>query len=458
MIRGNDWSALSTEPLPPELLRPVSVIIPAKTTQRDLDLCLSALARQTYPLELLDVVVVDHRSDTPLKANLPDDAPLRVSVHRLESGDGPGAARAHGAELAVAEVLLFLDADIVAGPDLVYNYARWVLQDRAVLALGHREFLLDSTPVEKLSDAVASGDFTELLQTWAAPEGQEWIGRFLDRAEGGLATRDDYWAIVVGAGICVHRDLYQQCGGFRDYPIHGVEDIEFGYRAVNSGAVVISDSHAVGYHLGMRRISQERAATDRARMPMLWNLIAHRAYRDLHLGRRWTVPYLHIEVTASAQDSMETIAKTCNSLLANTLTDLHITLRLGDDHPDQALLERLYAAETCITLDTAADSARTVPVSSPLALFTRAGVVFGADALGQITQSFNDLDLGRLRLVAGNETEAAEVLRTATFGRASLYVKDEVGLDFTDIFHHLGGDSVLGASQFGITSGQEAAK
>jgi cellulose synthase/poly-beta-1,6-N-acetylglucosamine synthase-like glycosyltransferase len=59
-MTGNDWSAIEV----PELgawrpVRPVSVVIPAYDCQPALDLVLAALARQTYPADLLDVVVVD---------------------------------------------------------------------------------------------------------------------------------------------------------------------------------------------------------------------------------------------------------------------------------------------------------------------------------------------------------------------------------------------------------------
>ena len=70
----------------PELT--VSVVIPAYQCQASLDLTLAALAGQTYPAELLEVVVVDDDSDPTLE--LPPSAagtvPDRPPTVRLGAG------------------------------------------------------------------------------------------------------------------------------------------------------------------------------------------------------------------------------------------------------------------------------------------------------------------------------------------------------------------------------------
>ncbi|MEU8267719.1 glycosyltransferase, partial [Sphaerisporangium sp. NPDC049002] len=74
VIRHNDYSTLVPPPLgewTPGL--PVSVVIPAHGGQRRLDLTLAALAAQTYPSGLMEVVVVDDGSEPPLR--LPEIRP-----------------------------------------------------------------------------------------------------------------------------------------------------------------------------------------------------------------------------------------------------------------------------------------------------------------------------------------------------------------------------------------------
>ncbi|MEV4084702.1 glycosyltransferase, partial [Nonomuraea fuscirosea] len=76
-VRGNDYRVLQ----PPEHFTPelrVSVIIPAYGAQEKLDLVLQGLARQTYPAELTEIIVVDNGSSPPLR--LPEGTAARLIV------------------------------------------------------------------------------------------------------------------------------------------------------------------------------------------------------------------------------------------------------------------------------------------------------------------------------------------------------------------------------------------
>lgn len=101
----------------------VSVLIPARDEERTLPLCLGALKSQTYGA--LEVVVCDdHSSDgTELAVRAAQKADPRV---RLISGrdlpdgwTGKNWACAQLAGEARGEILLFVDADVIPGPDSV---------------------------------------------------------------------------------------------------------------------------------------------------------------------------------------------------------------------------------------------------------------------------------------------------------------------------------------------------
>src|SRR5918997_213610 len=64
----NDWRSLSPRPIGEPATDPVSVtvVIPAHDCQGELNLALAALSEQSHPKELLDVVVVDDRSEPAL--------------------------------------------------------------------------------------------------------------------------------------------------------------------------------------------------------------------------------------------------------------------------------------------------------------------------------------------------------------------------------------------------------
>ena len=78
-IRHNDYSPLTPPPLGDWVPRlTASVVIPARGAQHRLDLTLAALAAQTYPASLTEVIVVDDGSSPPLR--LPEIRPENTRI------------------------------------------------------------------------------------------------------------------------------------------------------------------------------------------------------------------------------------------------------------------------------------------------------------------------------------------------------------------------------------------
>jgi len=91
----------------------VSVIIPVRDGAAGLALCLAALAKQSYPRELLEVLVVDNASTEDVARALPQDP--RFTILR-ENRPGSYVARNTGAAHATGTVLAFTDGDCVPDP------------------------------------------------------------------------------------------------------------------------------------------------------------------------------------------------------------------------------------------------------------------------------------------------------------------------------------------------------
>ena len=103
----------------------VSVIIPHYNDLPRLELCLAALQAQTYPPELIEIVVADNGSEASASAveeTIRSRAKLVVVTER-----GAGPARNGGVSASAGEILAFIDSDCVPA-------AEWIEQGVAALA------------------------------------------------------------------------------------------------------------------------------------------------------------------------------------------------------------------------------------------------------------------------------------------------------------------------------------
>ena len=92
----------------------VSVIVPHYNDLEGLDICLAALARQTFPRERREIVVADNASPQGLEAVEKIVGGRARVVAVKERGAGP--ARNGGVAASRGEILAFIDSDCRAGP------------------------------------------------------------------------------------------------------------------------------------------------------------------------------------------------------------------------------------------------------------------------------------------------------------------------------------------------------
>ena len=124
VVRHNDWGSLA----PPTLggwepTLSVTVVVPTFNYQRTLPYVLAALAGQSYPSHLLEVLVVDDQSSPPQE--LPEVRPDNTRLIRVEEGWGRANACHLGALAADGDVLHWYDADMLAHREEVEAHARW---------------------------------------------------------------------------------------------------------------------------------------------------------------------------------------------------------------------------------------------------------------------------------------------------------------------------------------------
>ncbi len=206
----------------PEQLPTVSVIIPARDEEPNIESCLDGLLGSHYPADRLQIIVVDDQSSdrTPeIVAALAARHPNLRLIHGqpLPAGWSGKAHSCHqGAGQATGEWLVFLDADTYAKPDL--------LPVALSSAVRRRFDILSIIPFQIL------GSLQERL----------WLpGVFLGFASfidfGRVNDPDDPFALANGQFLLFQKEAYRRIGGHAAIKQELNDDLAFARLAKQQG-------------------------------------------------------------------------------------------------------------------------------------------------------------------------------------------------------------------------------
>lgn len=424
----NDWSRIPV----PELgkWRPrhtVSVVIPAYRCQPSLDLTLAALAHQTYPAELLEVVVVDDGSDPPLV--LPDRRPDRCTLRRPPHGWGRANALHYGATHSEGEVLHWLDADMVVYPAHVEAQARWHHQLPYAVTLGWKRFV-DVRPGDPgwptagaVSQACAGGAADRLFRGVPAT-GHDHVERLIRRTDQLRAGDHLSFLAHVGATAALRRELYDATGGL-DTRLRLGEDTELGYRLAQAGAVFVPEPQARSWHLGPSHMMQHQAALQRYNRPFLADRMPQPRWLRRGGGTGWSVPLVTVVVAAEGQP-LERVRASVDSILGNDLTDLQVQLvgpwhtlseerisPLADPQRELRLVAASYRSDPRVRL---VDEPPETGYPSAYLLRVPPARALARTTLRRLVEHADQHQLGLVRV--GSAGPPVELWRTAALGRA----------------------------------------
>lgn len=222
-----------TMPMPVHVPSPIVVITPASTARA------AHLERQHRFLDALGVGA-EHRVVVWLDAQPPppDLAARTVHVPPGRHGHRLATARNVGAAEAVrggARVLLFLDVDVLPGPDLLPRYAEVIDAHRDALVCGPVTYLPQSTLPDRPADLPA---LTRPHPARPAPGGTA--------VECATAAQYDlFWSL----SFAVTPQTWAGLGGFDErLEGYGGEDTDLGWRARDLGTPLLWAGGAHGYH------------------------------------------------------------------------------------------------------------------------------------------------------------------------------------------------------------------
>jgi len=220
---------LSAAPPPlADVAPPITVIVPARNEEANVERCLRSLLAQDYPANRLKVLVIDDHSADDTAAIVRAIATQHPQVSLISSPPLPPrwTGKSHacwvGARAATpeSEWLCFLDADVWAEPPL--------LSSAVPAALAQRLDLLSLAPRQEL------GSFAERLML---PCGLILLSFLQDLRE--VQSRGGSAVTATGQFMLIRRDAYEAVGGHAAVFNVICEDLEFARLLKQSGRSVL---------------------------------------------------------------------------------------------------------------------------------------------------------------------------------------------------------------------------
>lgn len=353
----NDWRMADAAPLDsfaPSI--PASVIIPYYAAPRELALVLAALERQTYPRDLLEVIIVDDGSPAPLAA---PQSPLNLRIVRQDDrGFGLARARNNGARAAEGDILLFLDCDVLVEDDWLASHARWHHAVSDALTLGMyadvRADDLDAAEIRNrkgtLKDALAG-----------RPVDERPNRAHLTRTDWLTTRADDPFRAALGGNMGIGKCFFRESGGYDEtFTRWGMEEIEFAYRAYTLGGLLVPLPDAFGWHQG-RMDGEARDARARQlgiQRAKIAHLIPHRGLRGEGGGRIFAVPQYAVSIEDRENRSVDETLAAVISILADGESDMAVRIETaGEDAERGEWLDESFGPDPRVRASPAGRSA-----------------------------------------------------------------------------------------------------
>ncbi len=251
------------------VLPSVTIIMPSHNRADRLEKALQAISAQVYPLELVDLVLVlDGCSDgsSEVVEKLKPTLPFKITVISQPQG-GPARARNVGVRMASGNILLFIDDDVVASPQLITEHITFHLRDEKAVVLG----TMSPPPAHQ-------------RPIWVRWEEQILLKQYADMLAGKYKpTARQFYT----GNSSVARQWFLSTGEF-DETFLRAEDIEFAYRMQSKFNLnFYFDPQAIGYHYANRSFaSWKRAHYLYGRYDVIM---------DRDKGHNWIIPNIRNE-------------------------------------------------------------------------------------------------------------------------------------------------------------------
>ena len=206
----------------------LSIVIPTFNRVATLARTIDRIESQTVSAEHYEVIVVDNASSDDTRTVLEAKCRTYRNLKSLfQSKPGAAATRNAGLRQSVSDIVLFIDNDIIAEPDLIEKHLDYHAQSPRSAVIGN------------------------VITPW-----HDSVDPFLRY----LRHRGIYNPYTIGSGpidfsyyhtgnVSTPRSLLLEASGFNeDFFLYGMEDIELGYRLEKLGVNMINGERARAIH------------------------------------------------------------------------------------------------------------------------------------------------------------------------------------------------------------------
>ncbi len=217
----------------------VSVLIPARNEEENIETCLKSLQKQDYPI--FEILVLDGNS-TDRTAELVERMAAKDDRIRLIKGEplpegwaGKPFACYQLAEKARGSWLLFIDADTTHAPHMLRSTMALAFELKPSMLSGFPRQMAESLP-EKIAMPVLYFVIMSWLPLW-------WLHRFVGSKP----------SLTVGQFILFSREAYWRIGGHMAVKDRIIEDVWLGVETVRSGGRHIAIDLSTVFYCRMYR-------------------------------------------------------------------------------------------------------------------------------------------------------------------------------------------------------------
>lgn len=352
---GNDYSFLisETDNTPSISGVKVSVVILTYNRAEPLARTLAGLARQSYPQELIEVIVTDDGSDqNTIDIIKSFDSKLNIKyVWHKDTGFTAAAARNNGVRIARNDFVILLDVDMFPSSHLIENYVKLhKIINRGVL-IGPRKYIdiNNLSANEILSTENIESSFSEVLTNNLVAgqvKGHHSVDWRLDVFEKTNNLKDEKvpYRVFASGNVAFSKKLFLKVGAFEErFVSWGFEDTELGFRFYNHGLYMIPVLDALAFHQEPEGGENEtdRVAGKEKSGELFGELSPH--YRKL-TSKKENFETPKVSIYIPAYNAEKTICDAIHSALNQSFKDLEVCI-CDDGSTDRTpeILERYFS-------------------------------------------------------------------------------------------------------------------